>query len=338
MTRPRGPRPAARAPGGPDAPGLVLLGNLLVDDVVLEDGRTRMAVPGGAILYASLAARRWGTSVGCVSLRGDDYPPDALDALAGRGVRLEGVHPLPGRGVRTWLLYEDGVRRVLHRLGRPSHEAVSPEPAHVPEAWRRARAFHLAPMPLATQRALVEAIRDWESPGAPAFVSLDPHVPVTPQGLDAWRELLWRVDAFFPSDDEVRWPAGHGEAEAALESLAVGSLRHVAWKRGAAGGRLYDAAERRWRSWAASGATSEPARDPTGAGDAFAAGFVTALLEGAAVEAALERATASAALAVRSWGAEGLLAATHGADTAASRVRPRPGAETTAGVMKRKRP
>ncbi len=312
------PAPAAPAAG---PPGLVVLGNLLVDDVVLEDGRTRMGEAGGAVLYASLAAARCGASVGCVSLRGSDYPAAALAVLAAHGVRLEGVHPLPGPGVRTWLLYEEGVRRVLHRLGRPSHEAASPEPAHVPEAWRRARAFHLAPMPLATQRALVEAIRDWESPGAPAFVSLDPHVPVTPQSLGAWGQILWRVDAFLPSDDEMRWPAGPAGAEAALASLAVGSLRFVAWKRGEAGGRLYDAAERRWRAWAA---PAEPAFDPTGAGDAFAAGFVSALLEGQTVEAALERAAATAALAVRAWGHEGLLGSARPA-TGEAAVEPPPG-------------
>src|SRR6185436_20497384 len=55
-------------------PDLVLLGNLLVDDVVFPDGRTRMGQPGGAILYASLATALWGARAGCVSVRGDDYP------------------------------------------------------------------------------------------------------------------------------------------------------------------------------------------------------------------------------------------------------------------------
>ena len=67
-------------------PDLVVLGNLLVDDVVHEDGRTRMGQPGGAILYASLAAALWGVRVGCVSLQGEDYPPAALEALRERGI------------------------------------------------------------------------------------------------------------------------------------------------------------------------------------------------------------------------------------------------------------
>lgn len=291
------------------SPDLVLLGNLLVDDVVLEDGRTRMGEPGGAILYTSLAASLWGTSVGCVSLRGDDYPREALDLLAARGVRLDGVHPVGGNGVRTWLLHEGGVRRVLHRLGRPSHEAVSPGPRHVPDAWRRARAFHLAPMPLATQRALVEAIRGWESPGSPALISLDPHLHVTPESLGAWREWLGAVDVFLPSEDEVHWPAGAGPVETALAGLATGRLRHVAWKRGAAGGALYDAGERRWRPWAPVAVPASAATDPTGAGDAFAAGFLSARLEDAPIESCLRRAAVTASLAVAGRGPEGLRAA-----------------------------
>src|SRR6266487_1385577 len=102
-----------------------------------------MAQPGGAMLYASLAATLWDAHVGCVSLLGDDYPVIAMEALRARGVLLDGVHRLHAKGVRTWLFYEGPVRRVVHRLGCPSHEAVSPTPEHVPAAWQRSRAFHL---------------------------------------------------------------------------------------------------------------------------------------------------------------------------------------------------
>jgi sugar/nucleoside kinase (ribokinase family) len=288
-------------------PDLVLLGNLLVDDVVFPDGRTRMAQPGGAMLYASLAAALWGARVGCVSLRGDDYPAAALDALRARGVLLDGVHALHANGVRTWLLYEGAVRRVVHRLGGPSHEAVSPLPAHVPEGWRRARAFHLAPMPIGTQRALVEAIRTWEAPERPAFISVDPHLAIRADTLETWRGLLARVDAFFPSDDEWELPGAAADPAAALGALAGGALRFIAWKRGAAGGTLLDVRERRVHAWPARAARVE---DPTGAGDAFMAGFVTALLAGQALESCVRRGVVSAGFALEAWGPDGLMAAT----------------------------
>ena len=294
------------------SPDLVLLGNLLVDDVVHDDGRTRMGQAGGAMLYASLAASLWGVRAGCVSLLGDDYPSAALDGLRVRGIDLDGIHPLHANGVRTWLLYEGRVRRVVHRLGCPSHEAVSPGPEHVPAAWRTARAFHLAPMPFETQAALVRAIRAWESPERPALVSVDPHLPVTPETLERHRSLLALVDTFLPSDDELLLPDAARDSEGTLPSLCAGRLRFVAWKRGAAGGTLYDARAKRVRTWPARAGVVQ---DTTGAGDAFMAGFVSALLERDdperdAVERALARGQVTASFAIEAWGADGLLAAT----------------------------
>jgi hypothetical protein len=71
-------------------PDLVVSGNLLVDDMVFPDGRTRMAEPGGATLYGALGASLWGLTAGVASVRGDDYPAAALDALTARGVDLSG--------------------------------------------------------------------------------------------------------------------------------------------------------------------------------------------------------------------------------------------------------
>lgn len=289
-------------------PDLVLLGNLLVDDVVYADGTTRMGAPGGAMLYSSLAARLWDATTGCASVQGDDYPQAMLDELRARGVLLDGVRKLGRSGIRTWLMYEGDLRRVIHRLGCPSHEEVSPAPDDIPLAWRRARAFHLAPMPMATQLQLVRAIREWESPESPAFISLDPYILVTPDTLAAWRELLQHVDAFFPSEDEMLLPGAADDAVGTLKQLARGKLRYVFSKRGAAGGVVYDAHTQRLHDWPA--VTPAAELEPTGAGDAFMAGFVTATLEGLPIDAALKRAAVTAGFAISGQGPEGLLRAT----------------------------
>ncbi len=300
------------------APDLVVLGNLLVDDVVFADGRTRMAQAGGAVLYASAAARACGVRVGCVSLAGDDYPRATLEGLRARGVELDGVHPLGRPGVRTWLLYEDRVRRLVHRLGCPTHEQVSPEPHHVPESWWAARAFHLSPMAFASQRALLDVL----SKRARGFVSVDPHRPVTEDTLGDWREALGSADAFFVSEHEVRLEGVAADPRAVLPRLVSGRLQFVVLKRGERGGILYDARERRSHVWAAPPCT---AVDPTGAGDAFATGFIAAHLEGLSVDACLERAALVAAFAVEDWGPEALYDLT---PTAVEARRRQPGARS----------
>jgi sugar/nucleoside kinase (ribokinase family) len=284
-------------------PSIVLLGNLLVDDVVLADGTTRMEQPGGALLYGALGATVWESRPGLVSVLGDDYPAEVLEKLQQRGVDLTGVHRLGRSGVRTWLLYEGPVRRLIHRLGCPTHEEVSPRPSLIPSEWSAARAFHLAPMPFDVQRALLRALCTHAS----AFVSIDPHQAVTEETLHEWREALAHVDAFLPGEDELLLEGVHVDPHRALPRLVNGRLRFVVFKRGAKGGILYDAHGDHFYSWDARAAAVV---DQTGAGDAFGVGLVLAHLAGLPIEACLQRAVVTASFAVAGWGPEALLAAT----------------------------
>lgn len=287
-------------------PSVVLLGNLLVDDVVFPDGTTRMGQAGGALLYSALGAALWGKCPGLVSVVGDDYPADVLEQLQGRGVDLGGVRRLGGPGVRTWLLYEGQIRRLIHRLGCPSHEEVSPNPGLIPPGWAAAPAFHLAPMPIDMQYALIRSLRC----NADAFISVDPHVPVTEATLPRWRELLADADAFFPAEDELLLDGVHTDPRAALPRLATGRLRFVVFKRGARGGILYDAHHDRYYEW---DPRTAGVVDQTGAGDAFAAGFLIAHLEGLGIEPCLQRAIVTASFAIAAWGPDALLATVAGA-------------------------
>jgi len=282
---------------------LVCLGNLIVDDVVLLDGTTRMGEPGGAMLYAALGAVLWETRVAVVAPLGEDYPARTLHALERRGVDLAGLRPLGGPGLRTWLLYEPAGRRVVHRLGAASHVDASPAPGDVAGRFARARAFHLSPTPLPCQRPLLEAL----SPRAGALLSLDPHDPVREESLGRWRETLALADVFFVSEEELQVSGGAADPGGALARLAGGRLRYALLKRGAAGGLLLDLRTREARVWEPRAAQVV---DPTGAGDAFAGGFLSGLLAGENVTGALERGVVSASFALETWGAAGLIAAT----------------------------
>ncbi len=291
---------------------LVIAGNLLVDDLVFADGRTHMGEPGGAVLHAALAARLWETRVGCASICGTDYPARARQALLDRGIDLEGVKELGRAGIRTWLLYEDAGRRMVPRLGGPSHAAMSPTPEQLPASYWQARAFHLAPMPLDCQHKLAAQLRQRAVP----LITLDPHLPIREDTLERWRPVLACVDAIFPAAEELQLDGLACDPRPALQRLRGGRLRYIVLKRGEHGGLLYDLSTDALTPWPARGA---PPVDPTGAGDAFAAGFVTALLEGAAASDALPRALVAASFALADWGALGLLHAT--AQAARQRLR-----------------
>ena len=289
------------------APDLVIAGNLLIDDIVLPDGRTLMGEPGGAALYAALAASLWDITVGVVSVRGDDYPRHAIDALIRRGVDLSAVQPLHGPNLRTWLLYEPQGRRVLHHLGTPDHVRMSPHFAHFPEFYRDARAVHLAPMPFALQQELARAMRRWNPR---LHLAVDPFEIVRAENVSQWYELLAQVQTWFVSEDDI---AAQSDSESiALLSRAGYTLDGLVVRRlGARGGDVLDPGER-FRPAHAWTPCEAKVVDTTGAGDAFAAGYLAGRVKNESLGTCCAMGAVSASFAIEGLGPRGLLWASPG--------------------------
>jgi cytidine kinase len=282
-------------------PDLVIAGNLLIDDVVFADGRTSMGEPGGAALYTALGASLWGVRVGVLSVAGGDYPRPALEALGARGADLAGVRRVDSPALRTWLLYERAGRQVVHQLGGATHVEVSPAPGDLPEAWRTSRIVHLAPMPFGVQAEWTRHLADRGS-----FTSLDPYEIVREENLSAWREVLSRVDALFVSEDDLALEGHAQDSQCVLERLATDRTRWIVFKRGARGGCIVERGLGAPVEWKALG---DRIVDATGAGDAFAGGFLAGLARGESRDVSIERGVVAASFAIEAWGAAGLLAA-----------------------------
>jgi ribokinase len=284
-------------------PDLVLVGNLLVDDIVLAGSRTLLGEPGGAVLHAALAASLWNCRVGIVSVTGSDYPQHALDTLAARGVDLAGIRPLGRPGGRAWLLHEPSARRVIHHLDRPPHAEISPTLADIPADWLTGRGFHLAPMPLACQIDLARSLR--RRPDRP-FVSLDPFELVRDDSAAGWREPLSLIDGFFAGEDDLRLS---GDDEMVVRDLAGDRLRLLVLKRAARGGLLVDLHAGETHSWLP---RANRVVDVTGAGDAFAGGFLAGWLTAGDIPQSIAQGVVSASFALEDWGGRGLARATSG--------------------------
>lgn len=283
---------------------LVVLGNLIVDDIVYQDGSTRMGQPGGACLYMGLAAPLWGLSVGLSSVVGSDYPSEALDALAERGIDLTGIRSISGPGLRTWLLYEGDVRRVVHRLEGANHRTASPTISDFPTEWHP-RAIHLAPMPIDHQKTLIHDLR--KRFGKEIILSLDPFELLTEENLGDWRDLVSEIDLLFLSEDELPSILQQSDPVPMLQRIIPKSLNALIFKRGGRGGlALYDRGSQ-ILEWTAQ---KVEVKDTTGAGDSFTVGVLAALLQNQTLQRALESGAVSASVAVEGHGATGLLQAT----------------------------
>jgi sugar/nucleoside kinase (ribokinase family) len=279
------------------------VGNLLVEDVVLPDGRRLLGRLGGDALYAAIGARAFADDVELVVRLGRKFPPELVRALEDAGYG-RGLIPSEHPTVRLWV--EPGVEggsRFTFNDEAGTYEQATPSPDEIPAPLADGLdAVHIAPVPFAQMEKLV----GWARPRA-RVLTLDPHY----QHMDAdWRRLLPLVDAFLPSRDEAAallggWPG----AEEAVRALAVLGAPLVCVKLGAEGSIGYRAADGLLVRMPA--ASADPI-DPTGCGDAFCGGFLVGLAESADLSRAMAHGSVAAAFAGEDHGAAHALAVDRG--------------------------
>lgn len=212
---------------------------------------------GGSAVYSALTARAMGLRVGIVTAWGNELP---LDPLAG-------IPVVSGEAAASTLF--ENIYTPNGRIQYLRQVAPKIDLAIVPEAWRRARIIHLAPVAQEVDALLPAGFR-------PALLGL------TPQGwMRAWDEsgrvqpCAWQgAEAALQAAGAVVFSVEDvGGDEERIEQYAhFGRL--LAVTEGVAGARVFwHGDSRRFR------APKVDEVDATGAGDVFAAAFFIRLLE-----------------------------------------------------------
>ena len=244
---------------------------------------------GGTALYAAATAARLGTRTALVTRVGPKEKPALEERCAQLGIML---HALPSSATTTFgFRYVEG-RRFMRLTARAKGIA----PADVPAEWRKARAVVLGSVAHELDRSLFGTtsatstvlvaqgyLREWSANGA-----------ISPRPWEDADEIVPLVSAVVLSEDDV-----------------AGDLS--APRRWARKGRVYvTLAERgvlvldRGSETTIAGYRAERVVDPTGAGDAFAAGLAIALADGRALDECAGFANAVASFAVEGVGMESL--------------------------------
>jgi sugar/nucleoside kinase (ribokinase family) len=255
--------------------------------------------PGGNAVNTAIALARLGISVRATAAVGDDR----LAAILREAVRAEGLDdstlvslPHVQTSVSVVLIESDGERRFLHFRGANAFFSSQ----HID--WRRAegaRVFHYASafsLPAFDGPPLAEALARAKQLGC--LTSLNVCWDTQDRWLPVIRPALAHTDFIFPNLAEGRRLTGESTPEAVaarLRSLGVGV---VIIKLGAAG--CYVAGPE--GAFASPGFQVE-AVDTTGAGDCFAAAFLSALVRGEDLRLAARFANAAGALCALGMGA-----------------------------------
>ncbi len=249
---------------------LVVLGHVSIDTIVFPDGG-RIEMPGGAAAAVATSAALAGAKVGLVTKVGEDFPREWLQKLA-KYVDIRGVQVLPGKTIHIWVIYKpDGSVESPVEVGVAERMGETP----IPEEYLKAKLFHIAPIPPEEQLKVIERLGKMR-------ISVD----FNPTYYDDYRrkpelvrELVSRSYIVFPNEREAKLITGLDDVRKAAEELHSWGAELVVVTRGEKGVLIYDGDFHEFPALPVEGEI-----DPTGAGDAFAGGFLAGLVKGKALE------------------------------------------------------
>ena len=257
---------------------ILSVGSVALDAVETSAGSVDGVIGGSAVFFSAAASLL--TPVRVVGVVGDDYPLAQLRFLRARGVDFQGLARQPGESFFWGGRYSDDFRSretTVTRLG-----VFADFDPVVPDAYRDSKIIFLGNIHPEQQLGVLDQVR---SPELVAADTMNYWIERTP---DALMRVLARLDILLVNDEEACQLAGKHDLAAAARWIRRHGPTLVMVKRGEDGAVLFA------DDWTFSCPAHHVVQvtDPTGAGDAFAGGFLGHLARtGSRDAAALRRAT-----------------------------------------------
>ena len=275
---------------------LLVVGSIALDSVATPFGATADAPGGSAVFFAAAGALLHPVQV--VGVIGSDYPLGVLRQLEARGVDLAGVEQMEGESFR-WKAkysYDLASRETLDtRLGVFAH--FRPK---IPAKFQQAKYVFLGNIDPGLQLGVLDQVKH------PTLTACDTMNYWINSKKDLLLELLRHIDILMVNDTEARELSGDWNIYRAAQWILAHGPTRVVVKQGEHGALLVDT----------QGTFKVPAYplqevfDPTGAGDAFAGGFMAYLASvddtsPAALRRAMVHGAAMGSFAVEAFGIQG---------------------------------
>ena len=242
---------------------LLVVGSVALDSIFTPFGETADAL-GGSAVYFSVAGSLL-HPVQVVGVIGSDYPVAELERLAPRGIDWSGVEHAAGESFR-WkgkYSYDLQSRETLEtRLG-----VFADFQPKLPEAFRSAEFLFLGNIDPELQLGVLSQVRQ------PKLVVCDTMNYWIQSKKSQLLDLLSRVDLLMVNDGEARELSGDWNIHRAGRWILARGPKRVVIKQGEHGALLIEPT----RTFYVPAFPLENVFDPTGAGDAFAGGFMAYL-------------------------------------------------------------
>jgi sugar/nucleoside kinase (ribokinase family) len=242
---------------------LITVGTMAFDAIETPFGKVDKIV-GGSATYVAYAAANFVKPIQQISIIGNDFPQEELDALTSRGVQLEGVEVVPDKKSFFWsgkyhmdMNTRDTLITDLNVL-----EDFNPI---VPDSYQGAEFLMLGNLMPKLQLSVINQLKT-----RPKLIVMDTMNFWMDIALDDLKEVLAKVDVLLVNDGEARQLSSEFSlVKAAAKIMAMGP-KFLIIKKGEHGALLFH----KNHVFFAPALPLEEVFDPTGAGDTFAGGFV----------------------------------------------------------------
>lgn len=269
---------------------LVAVGSIGLDTIETPSER-RVDILGGSLSYACVAAACF-ARVGMVGVVGQDFPRRYLSLYRRSGIDLAGLRQEPGQTFRWSGVYEaDMINRRTLSTELNVFARFTPE---LPPAYRRVPHVLLGNISPGLQLHVLKQVE------RPRFILADT--------MDLWirtdrktlLKVIRRATMLTLNDSEARQLTGEHNLRQAARHILKWGPTYVVIKKGEHGAMLFS----RNGIFLVPAYPVEDVRDPTGAGDSFAGGFMGLLAARGRLDESSVRAALVAGSVVASFGVE----------------------------------
>ena len=239
---------------------LLVVGSVALDTVRTPFGEGTEVLGGSATYFATAAS--YFTSVDLIAVVGEDFPEAHLKFLKSRGIDLAGLERRPGQTFRWKGEYTHQLNEA-HTLDTKLNVFETFRPK-IPEAYRSPDLLFLGNIDPELQLDVLQQVN------RPKLVACDT--------MNFWingkRDALWRtlaqVDVLVINDGEARALGESPNLVQVAQKILAKGPKHLIIKRGEYGVLFFNQKQ----MFGAPAYPLEQVRDPTGAGDTFAGGFM----------------------------------------------------------------
>ncbi|HZG99891.1 MAG TPA: PfkB family carbohydrate kinase [Flavisolibacter sp.] len=242
---------------------LLVVGSMAFDAIETPFGKSDRII-GGAATYIAWSASNFTEPIKQISVVGYDFPKEELDALASRGVQLEGVQIKQDEKSFFWSGKYHMDMNTRDTLDTQLNVLANFQPV-VPESYQDCEFLMLGNLVPSVQLDVIKQLKN-----RPKLIVMDTMNFWMEIAMDDLKKVIAEVDVLLVNDSEARELSHeYSLVKAAKKIMAMGP-KYLIIKKGEHGALLFNEDN----VFFAPALPLEDVFDPTGAGDTFAGGFI----------------------------------------------------------------